>query len=118
MKRLLVLLLALSMLLSALPAAAAEKEINSDEIWETISEIEDQKIRPKRGTAATAEDYAAIVDDVIEAVEASDSYREGTIERHGDFFFWETLDGEPNGYSPRLRAQIRKSAVTDRKSVM
>ena len=113
MKRLLVLLLVLSMLLSVLPAAAAEKEINSDEIWETISEIEDQKIRPKRGTAATAEDYAAIVDDVIEAVEASDSYREGTIERHGDFFFWETLDGEPNGYSPRLRARIRSSAVTD-----
>ena len=113
MKRLLVLLLALSMLLSALPAAAAEKEINSDEIWETITEIENQKIRPKRGTAATAEDYAAIVDDVIAAVEASDSYQEGTIERHGDFFFWETIDGEPNGYSPRLRAQIRNSAVTD-----
>ena len=113
MKRLLVLLLALSMLLSALPAAAAEKEINSDEIWETITEIENQKIRPKRGTAATAEDYAAIVDDVIAAVEASDSYQEGTIERHGDFFFWETMDGEPNGYSPRLRAQIRNSAVTD-----
>ena len=113
MKRLLVLLLALSMLLSALPAAAAEKEINSDEIWETITEIENQKIRPKRGTAATAEDYAAIVDDVIAAVEASDSYQEGTIERHGDFFFWETMDGEPNGYSPRLRTQIRNSAVID-----
>ena len=113
MKRLLVLLLALSMLLSALPAAAAEKEINSDEIWETITEIENQKIRPKRGTAATAEDYAAIVDDVIAAVEASDSYQEGTLERHGDFFFWETMDGEPNGYSPRLRAQIRNSAVID-----
>ena len=113
MKRLLALLLVLGLVCSMLPMISAAKETDSDDIWETISEIENEKIRPKRGKSVTAEDYAAIVDDVIAAVEASDSYKEGTIERHGSFFFWETLDGEPNGYSPKLRARMRNGAIAD-----
>ena len=124
LKRLLSLLLALVMIVGLLPTvsfAAASKsdggkskeKKNSDEIWATINRIEDEKIVAKRGKSATADDYAAIVDDVIAAVEASDSYVEGTIERHGDFFFWETEDGEPQGYSPRLRAQMRATANPD-----
>ena len=113
MKKLLVLLLVLGMLFSMLPTISAAKNTSSEDIWKTINEIENEKIRPKRGKTVTAEDYAAIVDEVIAAVEDSDSYKEGTIERHGSFFFWETLDGEPNGYSPKLRARMRNGAIAD-----
>ena len=118
-KKLLALLLCLVMVLGMLPTISfaegkhAKKELSSEGIWETINKIEDEKVIATRGRKATADDYAAIVDDVIEAVEASDSYKDGTIERHGDFFFWETTDGEPQGYSPRLRAQIHTTSNPD-----
>lgn len=110
MKKFFALCLALSLLLSVLPAGAAAADTDSEDIWETINEIEDQTIRRTRSGRAAAKDFAGITDELIAAVKASDSYKKGTLERHGSFFFWETLDGEPQGYSPRLRAEIRNNA--------
>ncbi len=128
MKRIVALLLAMVMLLPGTGVFAAEQPEQSEEIsqaaydavtadvWESIVEIEEQKIVAKRGKDAGAEAYAAIVDDVIAAVERSDTYIDGSINRNGDFFTWETTEGVVCGYSPRLRAQIcqgTSSTVTE-----
>ena len=122
MKRILAILLVLAMLpipatfaLDAEPAAEpiaqeAYDAVTAD-IWQTIEAIEETEIVAKRGKTAGADSYAAIVDDVIAAVEASDTFVEGSISRNGDFFTWETTEGIACGYSPRLRARIRANAV-------
>lgn len=122
MKRILAILLVLAMLpipatfaLDAEPSAEpitqeAYDAVTAD-IWQTIEAIEETEVVAKRGKTAGADSYAAIVDDVIAAVEASDTFVEGSINRNGDFFTWETTEGVVCGYSPRLRARIRANAV-------
>ena len=113
MKRFLAMLLVLVMALGLLPTAAfAAKCATADDLWQQIIRLEDKKIPAKRGEKRTADDYAAIVDDVIALVESSSAYRKGTIERHGDFFFWETKDGEVCGYSPRTAAKYHNGEIT------
>ncbi len=108
MKRFLALLLTLVMLLSLMPtaiaAAPAEKE---RDIWDVISEIEANAARRnKANTAETLEaTYNNAVDEIIDAVTSSSSYVPGTLERHGNFFFWVDKNGDPNGYSPSYRAK-------------
>ncbi len=122
MKRILAILLVLAMLplpaTFALDTEPAEEPIAQEaydavtaDIWQTIEAIEETEIVAKRGKTADADSYAAIVDDVIAAVEASDTFVEGSINRNGDFFTWETTEGIVCGYSPRLRAKIRANAV-------
>ena len=133
-RRILALLMTLVMILgltptfaAAGPASGAAEKTNetrqteaepipmgsSDEVWEAIAALEEEKIVRVRGRAASADAYAALVDEIIALVEASDSFREGSIERHGDFFYWVTTDGQVNGYSPRLRAQMHESGDPD-----
>ncbi|MGM9563593.1 MAG: S-layer homology domain-containing protein [Faecousia sp.] len=122
MKRILAILLVLAML--PIPATFALDEVPAAEtipqeaydavtadVWQTIEAIEETEIVAKRGKAADADSYASIVNDVIAAVEASDTFVEGSINRNGDFFTWETTEGIVCGYSPRLRAKIRANAV-------
>ena len=114
MKKLISLLLTALLLFSMIPVSMAEQAepADPDEIWEQIEALESETIE-KRGlrNSVTAADFAAMADDVAELVTASSSYVEGTLERHGDFFFWETKDGTANGYSPRLRAKLREGAT-------
>ncbi|MBQ6431978.1 MAG: hypothetical protein IJJ99_08915, partial [Oscillospiraceae bacterium] len=121
MKRFLAILLIIAML--PIPATFARETDRSAvipeeafdavyaDVWEEIEAIETEKIVAKRGRNADASDYAAIVDDVIAAVEASDTFVEGSINRNGAFFTWRTTEGIACGYSPRLRAQIHKTAI-------
>ena len=122
MKRILAILLVLAMLPipatfaldaepSAEPIAQEAYDAVTADIWQTIEAIEETEVVAKRGKTAGADSYAAIVDDVIAAVEASDTFVEGSINRNGDFFTWETTEGVVCGYSPRLRARIRANAV-------
>lgn len=112
MKRLLALLLVAAMALSILPmTAAAAKCDTAEDLWQQIIQLENKKVPAKRGVKRCADDYAAIVDDVIALVEASSAYRKGTIERHGSFFFWETVDGEVCGYSPRTAAKYHNGEL-------
>ena len=116
MKKWIALLLTLAMLLSLVPtvfAAAPKAEEPPRDIWEIISEIEDsadQKAHTASLAGRTAA-YSAKVDEIIDAVTSSSSYVPGTLERHGNFFFWVDADGNPNGYSPSLRARLRSGAV-------
>ena len=122
LKKLISLLLAAVMLLGMFPmAGASEPEeadelttVQSDEMWAEIEAFEEKNLE-KRGIneAPTAETYAAMTDEVIGLVTSSSYYAEGTLERHGDFFFWETKDGMPNGYSPSLRARMREGYIPD-----
>ena len=120
MKRFLAILLVIAMLpIQATFAREAEPTVIPEDafdavtadVWEDIEAIEADEVVAVRGKKATAADYAAIVDDVIAAVEASDTYVEGSINRNGDFFTWRTTEGVACGYSPRLRAQIRANAI-------
>ena len=130
-KRLFAILLVLTMIVGLLPTIAFAREANveaiesqheelqaiptgaSDDLWEAITALENEKIVNVRGKNATSEDYAKLVDEIIKMVEASDTFREGSIERHGDFFYWVTTDGQVNGYSPRLRAEVRATGNPD-----
>lgn len=113
MKRLLALLLILTLLCACLPAAAAAPGGTSS--WETIEALEAQAgegISPQNREARTAA-YAGAVDAMIRAVEAAGDCVPGSLERHGDFFFWRTTDGRANGYSPSLRARIQAGAARE-----
>ena len=111
MKRLFALLLALVMVLSCLPAGVFAA--HEADIWETIEQIEDGLM--PRGRTLTQEQTCQRlrdgVDQIIQAVERSSTCVPGSIERHGDFFFWEMTDGTACGYSPSLRAKARENAA-------
>ena len=113
MKRFLAFLLTLIMILSLLPTAfAAAPEKKNADVWEQITVLEDQTTAT-RGTVSLesrAAAYSSIVDQIIDIVEDSENYVPGSIIRHGDFFYWDEVDGTACGYSPRLRAQIREGA--------
>ena len=112
-KQLLAYLLIAAMMLSLLPFAVSAEEGGdrsaSDALWAQITALEDKTVVAKRGTQATAADYAALSGEVAALVTSSAYYEEGTCTYDGEntFFFWETTDGEVCGYSPRLRSRIR-----------
>ena len=59
-------------------------------------------------------DYAALIPQVIEAIEASDTYVRGTLQQNGDFLVWQTKAGIPCCYSPRMEAKLHQpSKYTD-----
>ena len=114
MKKWIALLLAVLLTTSLFPTVTAAKaEADSSDIWAEIARIEDGAINARTvQTEAAAAAYAANVDKIIAAVEASDACVPGSIIRHGDFFYFTTTDGQVNGYSPRLRAKIRGAKAT------
>ena len=114
MKKWIALLLAVLLTTSLFPTVTAAKaEADSSDIWAEIARIEDGAINARTvQTEAAAAAYAANVDKIIAAVEASDACVPGSIIRHGDFFYFTTTDGQVNGYSPRLRAKIRGVKAT------
>ena len=112
-RRLLALFLALLMLVTLLPAVHAE-EAAAEDFWAQISAFEDAELakRPTRATTApTAEDFAAMSEDVEQFVVSSGNCIPGSVIRHGSFFYWTAADGEVCGYSPRLRAKMRAESV-------
>ena len=115
MKKWISFLLAIAMLVSLFPTvfAAPADETPERDIWEVISEIEDSADAAAHvtGIEDRTAAYSAKVDEIIDAVTSSSSYVPGTLERHGNFFFWVDADGNPNGYSPSLRARQRSGAV-------
>lgn len=125
MKRLIALLLILTMLpLPGVFAAQAPSEEENrvipqeayetvaEDVWQDIAALEKKEVIAKRGTKATEQDYAAIVEDVAAAVEGSDTYVEDSLNRNGAFLTWETTEGVVCGYSPRLRQQAYTTSTT------
>ncbi|MBR4308721.1 MAG: hypothetical protein IKT58_03905, partial [Oscillospiraceae bacterium] len=123
--RLMAMILTVAMICSLLPvfASAAKTEnqpvveiskkseeiINAD-IWDKIDSYEDENIIPQRGRAVTAEHYAELSYEIEALVKESDTYVEGSINRNGDFFTWETTEGIVCGYSPELRYKTRNNS--------
>lgn len=106
MKRWISLMLSALLLWATLPAAAAR---SAPEAWTAIRAIEDraEALCSPQGETERRGAYAREVDQMILAVQAAPDYLPGSLERHGDFFFWESRDGRANGYSPSLRAELR-----------
>ncbi len=113
MKRFLALLLCAILLLTALPVSALAAKAEPADLWEQITAIEN-RAAARRG-ADTVESrtalYSGLVDQIVEVVENSEFYVPGTLERHGNFFFWVDTNGDPNGYSPNLRAKLSLGAI-------
>ena len=81
-KQLLAYLLIAAMMLSLLPFAVSAEEGGdrsaSDALWAQITALEDKTVVAKRGTQATAADYAALSGEVAALVTSSAYYEEGT----------------------------------------
>ena len=77
--------------------------------WDRLLAIESRA--DETAAAQTVEGRAALYasrgEQMIQAVCAASDYEPGSLERHGDFFFWRTTDGRANGYAPSFRARIR-----------
>ncbi len=112
MKRFISLLLVLAMLWACRPAAAASISLRPSS-WEAIEALEARALErcASADTEARSAAYAGSVDAMVRAVQAAGDYVPGSMERHGDFFFWQTTDGRANGYSPSLRAEIQTGAA-------
>lgn len=106
-KRLLAMLLALSLLLGILPMGAGAQATQSqllgeedyaeaDAVFAAIDSLE--KVHQTKNTTQTK-----LTDAAQALVEASDSYVEGSLVRSADAFTWQTTDGIRCAYSPRLR---------------
>ena len=109
---LLTALLVLPLGLFRLPeSASADAE---PDIWVQIERYETDRLAEQGINAAdaTETDFAAMTDGVQALVEAWSGFVPGSIVRHGDFFFWDCLDGTGCGYSPRLRQKLRSEKLT------
>ena len=109
MKRLFSLALVILLCVSlAAPSAAAQAGSVRQCSWAAIESIERNSTTgvDVQDLVARTSAYENAVDEMILAVCAAPDYVPGSLDRHGDFFFWETTDGRANGYSPSLRARI------------
>ncbi len=135
LKRLTAFLLALVMVLStgivsSLSALTESKEplhvyteeeykAIDDDVFALIGSVKEDALMRKtytEGASAylTEEDYIGLVPDVIKAIEASDTYLEGTLQQNGYFLVWQTKSGIPCCYDPRMEAKLSKpSSATD-----
>ncbi len=110
MRRFLTLLLICAMLLGLMPRVYAtrtesreapltpEDYVTADLMWQTVRQRETQLRRMKAPVSKT-------VEALIAEVTSSPYYAHDSLIRNGDHFFWETTDGIPCGYSPRLAEQ-------------
>jgi hypothetical protein len=111
-KKLLSLFLVLALLCGVLPGAVAAAPGGTSS-WGAIEALEARAAAglAEQNETGRAAAYAGSVDEMIAAVRAAGDFVPGTLERHGDFFFWQTTDGRANGYSPSLRARIQAGAA-------
>ena len=115
MKRFFAFLLVATILLGLVPSAFAnEKEddvivyteedyITADLMWEGVTAKEEEMMNKK----ATANQMKEAI---IAQITASPYYEKDTLIQNGEYIFWETVDGIPCGYSPRL-SQIGREAT-------
>ena len=120
MKRFLALLLAVILACSMIPATYAAPEGDKspekiEDVWAAIAQIEDNACQARRAVSMEEKviAYEGAVDLIADAVVRSADYVPGSLIRNGSFLFWDTVDGQGCGYSPRLRARIRETAIPD-----
>ncbi len=117
MKRIVTFLLVIALSVGLIPSVTHAEGKQTDEtpfevrhpqaidVWEKIEQIEDQTAAKKNATIADAAKAAYAI------VEASETTLPGSLERHGEAFFWRTVDGAACGYNPGFRARVRQTAT-------
>lgn len=118
MKRLLALFLVCAMIMGLIPSVFAtaqeddvtvytdEDYITADLMWEAVNEKEEEMLSKK---ATSKQMKEAIIARIIE----SPYYEEDTLIQNGEYIFWETVDGIPCGYSPRLSKIGREATALE-----
>ena len=88
----------------------ADDQLLEDDVFAKIEAVTappsgGTKKAPKRAPQTEA-DFAALVPQVKQAVESSDTYVEGTLRDNGGVLTWETTVGMPCTYNPRMEAKL------------
>ena len=130
-KRLFALLLALAMVAGLLPVMASaeggapisgeaemgrvyteeENALLDNDVFAKIAEVEVNAARPMGGISVMTEaDYIALVPSVVKAIESSDTYVRGSLQKNGNFLVWQTTVGIPCCYDPRMEAELHNTA--------
>ena len=127
MKRILALLLCTVLLLTVFPvsASADKTEPKEDEIYvyteadnalideDVFASIEEVKLEAAQACGGiqnmTEQDYIALIPRVIEKIEASSTYVEGSLQQNGNFLVWQTTVGIPCCYDPRMEAELHNT---------
>ena len=128
-KRLFALLLVLAMVMSVLPAAFAEgasisgrgdasrvyteadNAILDNDVFAKIADVTAGAASRMGGISRMTEaNYIALVPQVVEAIESSETYVPGTLQQNGNFLVWMTTTGMPCCYDPRMEAELHNTA--------
>ena len=129
-KRVLSLLLTLVLLLGLSPASAQAKKLTDDpvndkpyvftdkddavldnDVFARIDAVTDSIHKP--GAVPTEQDYIDKLPEVIEAIKTSDTYKDGTLMKNGEFLVWETTVGMPCCFSPYMEAKLNGCTVEE-----
>ncbi|MBQ1893213.1 MAG: InlB B-repeat-containing protein, partial [Clostridia bacterium] len=125
-KKLFAALIAVIMILSVLPVAAApavfggsdKVHVYTDEenamldngVFADIQAVKDASALKKGGIEKMKEaDYIALIPEVIKKIESSDTYVKGTLQQNGNFLVWMTTVGIPCCFDPRMEAELHNT---------
>ena len=127
-KRIFSLVLVLALILSLMPTAFAEgsrisgegnaarpisanaNEIIEADVFASIAALEAEAAGPMGGQSRMTEaDYIKLVPQVKEIIEKSETYVPGTLQANGNFLVWETKEGLPCCYDPRMEAELHNT---------
>ena len=89
---------------------AEEHALLDNGVFADIQTVKDTAATRKAG-GMTEADYVALIPQVIAAVESSDTYVPGSLQRNGNFLVWDTTVGIPCCYSPRMEAKLAENAI-------
>lgn len=125
-KKLFAALIAVIMILSVLPVAAApavfggsekvhvytdeENAILDNGVLADIQAVKNASALKKGGIEKMKEaDYIALIPEVIKKIESSDTYVKGTLQQNGNFLVWMTTVGIPCCFDPRMEAELHNT---------
>ena len=77
-------------------------------VFARIQTVKDTAATRKAG-AMTEADYVALIPQIVRAVENSDTFVPGSLQRNGNFLVWQTTVGIPCCYDPRMEAELHNT---------
>ena len=127
-KRIFAILLVLALVLSVMPSAfaagsrmsgkanmdrpftEADNEILENDVFAKIEAVKANAATKMGGIGKmTEKDYISIVPQVVKAIESSETYVRGSLQKNGNFLVWETTTGMPCCYDPRMEAKLHNT---------
>ena len=122
-KRLFALMLVLALVLSLMPTTFALSKASADrplldnaneildaDVFAKIADVEATAAKPMGGISRMTEaDYVSLVPSVVTAIENSETYVPGTLQKNGNFLVWQTTTGMPCCYDPRMEAELHNT---------